>query len=305
MALLASAWILATGQVAVRAEEPPDRLSGPPFVTAKAWAIADGKTGKLLAGHDSGTPRKAASTTKIMAAYVVLKLAEADPKVLEEIVTVSRFAEDTRGSTAGLKEGERVVVSELLYGLLLPSGNDAGNALAEHFNDRFPPLSAGEAGGLELPDTPRARFVAEMNRTASRLGMTDTTYRIPYGDGGTPEDATTSPRDLLRLAKAAMQSDRFRTYVATQKHAGTILQPDGATRTADWTNTNKLLKVQGYDGVKTGSTGQAGSCLVSSNRRGNDYLLCVVLGSTSDDARYVDTRNLLRWAWLRRGHQAD
>jgi D-alanyl-D-alanine carboxypeptidase (penicillin-binding protein 5/6) len=69
-----------------------------------------------------------------------------------------------------------------------------------------------------------------------------------------------------------------------------------------WTNTNQLLGVEGYDGVKTGTTNQAGQCLVSSGRRGDDQVLIVVLGSAD---RYVDSRNLYRWAWLKRGHRAD
>jgi D-alanyl-D-alanine carboxypeptidase (penicillin-binding protein 5/6) len=70
-----------------------------------------------------------------------------------------------------------------------------------------------------------------------------------------------------------------------------------------WTNTNRLLDVEGYEGVKTGTTTPAGNCLVGSAKRGDDRLIVVVLGSTSTDGRYIDARNLFRWAWLERGHK--
>src|SRR4051812_28331615 len=100
---------------------PADRLDGPPLVSAKAWAIADGKTGKFLWGAHENEPRAIASTTKIVTAWCVLRLAEADPKVLDETVTYSEKAAATTGSSARLRAGERLPVRELLYGLLLPS----------------------------------------------------------------------------------------------------------------------------------------------------------------------------------------
>src|SRR4051794_38299241 len=167
------------------AKEPADTLDGPPFVSCHGWGIADGKTGELLFGDHADEPMKAASTAKIMCAYVVLELAKSDPEVMNEVVTFSKFAADTKGSTSTIREGEKLPVAELFYGLLLPSGNDAGNALAEHFNDRFKPLAPGDVDhDLQLPKTARSNFVAEMNRTAKRLGLKSATYRIPYGDGG-------------------------------------------------------------------------------------------------------------------------
>lgn len=281
-------------------------LSTPPPVTAKAWAITDGRTGELLWGLNADEPRKSASTTKMMCAYVILELAKNNPAVLDEIVTFSELADKTPGSTSDVKAGERLPVRELLYGLLLPSGNDAGNAFAEHFNDRFaPPDERLRALGLENRNlATRVNFIAEMNRTAQRLGLTNTIYRLPYGDGGTPEDRTTTTHDLTRLAWHAMQNPLFRKYVSTRHHECNVQTPNGGTRTAAWTNTNKLLSLNaGYDGVKTGTTTQAGACLVSSGHRGNDHLFIAVLGSESSDGRYVDTRNLYRWAWQQRGHE--
>ncbi|MEW6305466.1 MAG: serine hydrolase [Verrucomicrobiota bacterium] len=277
---------------------PPDNLDGPPFVTAHTWAIADGRTGKLLWGFNEDEPRKSASTTKMMCAYVVLQLAEKDPKVLDEIVTFSKLADSTPGSTADIKEGESLPVRDCLYGLLLPSGNDAGNAFAEHFNSRLAPPEGTVAEALQT----RANFIAEMNRAAKRLGMTKTVYRSPYGDGGTENDRTTTARDLLRLAHAAMQNPAFRKYVGTRRYECQVKTPDGSARAAVWQNTNQLLGIEGYDGIKTGTTTQAGNCLVSSGHRGKDHLLVVVLGAESNNGRFVDSRNLYRWAWQKLGY---
>ncbi len=304
VSLLTLTLLLAPGRAADE-RAPEDTLDGPPLVTAKGWAIADGKTGELLWGYRVNDRFKSASTTKMMCAFVVLSLAEKDSAVLDEIITFSKLADDTSGSTAGVRVGEFLTVGECLYGLLLPSGNDAGNALAEHFHARMdPPDATMLQFGLNNPALKtRVNFIAEMNRTARTLGMTNTIYRSSFGDGGTPADRTTSPLDLLRIAHAAMKNPRFREYVSTRKHSTVASSPDGAQRDVTWKNTNQLLSIKGFDGIKTGTTTQAGSCLVSSGRRGDDHLLMVVLGSESSNGRYVDSRNLYRWAWKQRGHR--
>ena len=293
------------------AKEPADSLEGPPFVSARAWAIGDSQTGELLWSSQADLPLKAASTTKIMCAWIVLELARNDPQVLAETVTFSQLADETAGSTSGIKAGEQISVGQCLYGLLLPSGNDAGNALAEHFNERFAPQTKEpkEPNAAQAPKTvvatgfeTRGHFIAEMNRRARELGLKNTRYRLPYGDGGTAEDRTTTARDLWHLARVAMQNPLFRKYVATPKHQTKVRLPDGTTRSIAWGNTNQLLGIDGYHGIKTGTNSGAGACLVSSGRRGDDELLVVVLGATSGTGRYVDSRNLYRWAWRQRGH---
>lgn len=275
----------------------------PPAVTARAWAIADGKTGRLLWGFNADEPRKSASTTKMMCALVILQLAQQVPAVLDETVTFSQLADATPGSTAGISAGESLPVRDCLYGLLLPSGNDAGNALAEHFNARFgPPDAAMLAAGLAHTNlATRVNFIAEMNRTARRLGLTNTIYRLPYGDGGTSDDRTTTTRDLTRLAWHAMKLPAFRSYVATKRYECRVRQPDGSFRVAAWGNTNQLLGTDGYDGVKTGTTPSAGCCLVASGHRGRGHLLSAVLGAKERNDRYTDTRALFEWAWQQRG----
>jgi len=273
-----------------------DILTGPPHVTCEAWAVADGQTGKLLWGYNESEPRDFASTTKIMTAFVVLKLAADKPEILDEMVTFSERADRTGGTSARVRVGEKLSVRELLYGLLLPSGNDATVALAEHFGGRFDP-----PGGDSDEQDPLYRFVAETNRTAATLGMTKTVYKNPHGL--TAEGHRSSAQDLLKLAHAAIQLPRFRGYVATRQRGCTLIGPGGYKRNVVWKNTNRLLPIDGYRGIKTGTTSAAGACLVSSGCRGDDHLLVVVLGSTSSDARYVDTRNLFRWSWLQRAQR--
>jgi D-alanyl-D-alanine carboxypeptidase (penicillin-binding protein 5/6) len=269
----------------------PDSLDGPPFVSAKAWAVADGKSGKVLWGFNEKEARPMASTSKIMTAHLVLRLAAEDPKVLDEVITFSERADNTPGSSARLNAGEKVPVRELLYGLMLPSGNDAATALAEHFGERLGKSAEGDA--VE-------KFVSAMNARARELGLKELSYRDPHG---LSRENVSSARDLAALAFAAMKDERFRRYVSTRRHEYEVTTPDGGQRAVTWTNTNKLLDVEGYEGVKTGTTTPAGNCLVACGSRCDDRLIVVVLGATATDGRYVDARNLFRWAWLERGHR--
>ncbi|MEN3941923.1 hypothetical protein WJU23_11560 [Prosthecobacter sp. SYSU 5D2] len=284
--------------LSIRAEED---LDGPPVVTAAAWGIADAESKKLLWSHLPDEPRKAASTTKMMCAYVILEMADKTPDILDEWVSISKLAAGTAGSTAEVEEGEQVQVRDGLYGLLLPSGNDMGNAFAEHFHPRLPPPGEETPEGAKTPASgTRMNFVAEMNRTAQHLGMKSTRYHISYGDGGTAEDRTTTVRDLIALAHAAQKHPLFRQITATQTHTTRVRRADGGEREAVWENTNQLLKVGNYDGIKTGTTPTAGRCLVASGSHQGHKLLVVTLGSTSDEARFADSRNLFRWAWGQR-----
>lgn len=277
-------------------------LTSPPITTSRAWAVADGNTGQIIADQNGDEPMKSASTTKVMCALVVLTLAQKDPAVLEEQVTFSKLADNTDGSTADIKAGEKISVRDGLYAMLLPSGNDMGNAFAEHFNKRLQPP------GAETPATvtvekygTRRNFVAEMNRTAARLGLKNTHYRIPYGDGGTDDDRTTTAKDLLKVGLEAMKNPHFQEVVKTVKYTAKVTKPDGMTREGTWENTNKLLTLGNYDGIKTGQTNQAGYCLLARGEHEGRRMLVVVLGSDTEPGRFADTRNLFRWAWGKAG----
>jgi serine-type D-Ala-D-Ala carboxypeptidase (penicillin-binding protein 5/6) len=279
------------------AKKPADTLDGPPFTLSAAWAIADGKTGEILWGQLENKPLEMASTTKMMTALVVLRLAKADPKVLDEIVTFSERADKTVGSTSGVKAGEKVAVRELLYGLLLPSGNDAAEAFAEHFSGRLARHDDSLPGA-----EPTAGFIAEMNRVAGELGLRETHYVNPHGLPASGHRS--SARDLAKLAQVALLDPTFAQVVATARRGASLVDGSGKSRNVVWTNTNKLLEFEGYEGVKTGTTTGAGACLVASGRHGDDRLIVVILGAPSSEGRYVDARNLFRWAWRQRGHKS-
>jgi len=276
--------------------EPADSLAGPPFVTSKAWVLIDGSTGDLIAERDGNKPLPMASTTKMMTAYLAFQAIAEDPQLADSVVTFSERADKTRGSTSGVRTGEQLPLRELLFGLLLPSGNDASVAIAEHLGDRYPAASANKEDQTAL-----ARFVHQMNVTAESLGMENTRYQNTHGLDADGHHA--SPRDLAILARAARELDSFRETVGTRRYVCIVATEQGPTRQVVWNNTNQLLKIEGYNGVKTGTTNDAGACLVSSSHRNDDWLICVVLGSQSPGARYVDTRNLYRWGFQLRQAQ--
>jgi D-alanyl-D-alanine carboxypeptidase (penicillin-binding protein 5/6) len=276
--------------------KPADSLDGPPFVSCKAWAIADGRSGKTLWEFNGNQSLDMASTTKIMTAYLVFSLAARSPEILDETVIFSERADKTGGSTSAIRAGEQLPVKELLYGLLLPSGNDASVSLGEHFGQRLAPR------GSDLAADPMALFIAAMNRQAKKLGMRHT--QLANTHGLTAEGHHSSAVDLSNLAHAAMQLPLFRSYVATRQHGAVLRSADDQQRNIVWRNSNRLLPIEGYQGIKTGTTSAAGACLVSFGTRGPDSLIIVVLGSSDSDARYIDSRNLYRWAWNQRAGSA-
>ncbi|MGQ0634910.1 MAG: D-alanyl-D-alanine carboxypeptidase family protein [Planctomycetaceae bacterium] len=274
--------------------KPRDALSGVPFVSCRNWAVADGRTGELLADSGATAAVDVASTTKIMTAFVILRAIQNTPEKLSEKITFSERAAGTEGSSCGLKRGDKLAIRDFLFAMLVPSGNDAAIALAEHFGRRFNPPAKGKT------DDPVARFVAEMNREARRLELSATRYLNP---NGLPQKGhVSSARDLVRLTVEARKLPLFREIVATRRHEAEATSREGNVRKLSWKTTNRLLAIEGYDGVKTGYTRGAGSCLVSSGQRGGDEVVVVVLGAPSAGAAAADSRNLFRWAWGERRH---
>lgn len=267
----------------------------PPAVTARAYAILDRDTGEILAESNGDVALSNASTTKLMTAYLVFELAREQPEILNELLSFSQRADATEGSTCQVRAGEQLPVSELLYGLLLPSGNDASVALAEHFGNRMPgpresvtDAPSDEPGGYSA-------FVQAMNDKAVELGLRATHFRNPHGL--TQERHHSSAIDLARLARAALQLPRFADYVSCRQRACRLSSEHGYTRTVIWKNTNRLLGQAGFYGLKTGTTQAAGACLVAAGSRDGKDRIVVVLGASDSDARYVDARNLFAWTW--------
>ncbi len=228
----------------------------------------DARDGARLAGQDAGTSAAVASTTKLMTAYLALRELS-----LQERLVAPPYHPLPGESLLGLEAQERISVRDLLYGLLLPSGNDAAVALAD-----------GVAGSVPA-------FVVEMNRAAGSLGLRDTSYANPIG---LDEPGNySSPRDLAKLAMRLRRQRLFRRIVDTPR---TTLQTGAHPRTI--VNHNDLvLKVPWIDGVKTGYTLDAGYVLIGSGTRKGVTLLSVVLGAPSVAARDQDTLSLLRYGF--------
>ncbi len=219
-------------------------------LSARAWALADGDSGRILLSSHEDEQRLIASTTKLMTAYTAVHLGID----LDQTVTVSGAAAATEGSSMYLAAGEKLALRDLLWGMLLVSGNDAANALAE-----------GCCGDRET-------FVARMNENAAALGMEHTHFENPTGLDGEAHYSTAE--DLVKLAAAVLREPVLAEIVSTRTTtvAGRSL-----------TNHNKLLAMYpGCTGMKTGYTEAAGRTLVSSAQRDGKTLICVTLNDPND-----------------------
>lgn len=281
---------------ATLSRKPQADFEDPPAVTCRAWTILDRKTGEQVFSHKADSRLEAASTTKIMTAYLVIRYANDHPEILAQRIRFSKRADQTLGSTSAIRAGESVTVRECLFGLLLPSGNDASVALAEYFGTKLTQSDSSD-DAAESYD----RFISQMNASAEELGMDQTHYVNPHGLSN--EQHLTTAHDLAKLAVEALKYELFREIVSTRQFGCVAKSEQGYQRNLIWKNTNQLLGTEGFTGVKTGTTTAAGACLVSAGERNGDKLMAVVLGSQSSAARYTDTTNLLRWAWQKRAAQ--
>jgi D-alanyl-D-alanine carboxypeptidase (penicillin-binding protein 5/6) len=265
-----------------------DALEGRPFVSCKSWMIAEANSGRTIDSFESDKPLEIASTTKMMSALLVARWAVDHPESLDERLEFSTRADETPGSSTTVRKGESLTVLEALYGLMLPSGNDAATALAEHFGKRLAPAEKKDQDPLQS-------FIDAMNQEASRLEMKQTQFRNPHGMSH-PEHRSTC-EDLVRLAREILKYPLLRKIIATREYRCETEGKDGYTRTLTWRNGNELLSIGGFIGIKTGTTDNAGACLVSCSIRDGKELIVVVLGSSGSAARYSDSRNLHRWGW--------
>ena len=252
-------------------------LPSAPSIQAAAGMLLDLSANRLLFQQNAGAQLPMASTTKIMTLLVALKYGR--PR-LDAPVTIGAdavVAGQGENSHMGVSQGEVLSLRDLLYGLMLPSGDDAAVAIADA-------LAGSEPA-----------FVALMNARAQSLGLTHTRY---INSNGLDADGQyTSASDLLRLTAFALDVPDFAEIVSTPEY---IIPATSQHKAYDLQNTNELLGPQGYvgaDGVKTGTTGNAGACLVFSATRGDAHLLGVLLGDPNDGARYADARALLDWGF--------
>lgn len=246
-----------------------ERAAGGPAVSAHSAILIDAETGAILYEKDAYTRRPMASTTKMMTA--ILAMERAKPT---DVVVTSKHASQTPYTGLYLKEGEKVSVQDLLWGLLLRSANDACVALGEH------------VAGSE------AKFVALMNARAQMMGLRDTHFQNPHGLHD-PNHYSTA-YDLAQIARYGMQHPLFAEMVA---HKRKRIERSIEKQDSVVVNKNRLLfRWDAVDGVKTGYTRQAGHCLVASASQDGWRLIAVVLKSGDS---WGDARALLEYGFRR------
>jgi D-alanyl-D-alanine carboxypeptidase len=243
-----------------------DRAQAAPQVSALAAVVIDEASQAVLYDKDAHAALPPASLTKIATLIVALERSQDLDAWVETDVDSSTM----RGSTVmGLLPGDRFTLRDLLYGLMLPSGNDAALAIGRH-------VSGSDAG-----------FVAEMNALLKRFGLRNSNFANPHGLGSGNHNA--SAYDLAMLARYGMSLPEFRTIVRAPRWNA------AGSRDISYANINTFLfNYPGADGVKTGYTRRAGSTLVASATRNGHRLYAVVLNAPSRDS---DAGRLLSWAF--------
>ncbi|HEY9061318.1 MAG TPA: D-alanyl-D-alanine carboxypeptidase family protein [Pseudobacteroides sp.] len=235
-----------------------------PVINAHAAIVMDANSGRILYSKNADQRKYIASTTKIMTAIVTLENGNVD-----DVVTISKRAASIQGSSINLREGEKLKLKELLYGLMLNSGNDAAIAIAEHIG-----------GDVET-------FVGMMNEKAKELNLTNTSFKTPHGLDRDGHYSTAN--ELAQMTRYALRNPEFAKICKTVSASitGRSLY-----------NTNEMLGFYpGADGVKTGYTGQAGRCLVCSATRDGWKLISVVLGCPTRTIRADSSRKILDYSF--------
>lgn len=239
-----------------------------PVVNAKIGLIFDRSSKTILYEKNGLKQVPMASTTKIMTAIIVLENAN-----LSDIVTVDKKAAGTGGSRLGLKVNDKITVHDLLYGLMLCSGNDAAVALANHIG-----------GSIE-------GFADMMNKKAKELGCVNSHFITPHGLD--QEGHYTTAYELACITDYALNIPKFKEIVSTKGYTVTINAQSKAI-----TNTNELLgNTDGVYGVKTGFTNGANRCLVTAYKSGDLDIITVVLGADTKKIRTTDSINLIEYAY--------
>jgi D-alanyl-D-alanine carboxypeptidase (penicillin-binding protein 5/6) len=258
--------------------------AGPVGVQAKAAAIAVASTGHVLWSRDLNTELPMASITKVMTALVVIRAGGLSRKITVPFAVVA-YVDEHGASAAGLRPGDTLTASQLLEGLLMPSGADAAYTLAEAYG---PGLGA---------------FIAKMNATAKRLGLTRTHFSnfdgLPYPTG---YSTYSTPANLIKLGRVAMASAVFRSIVDQRSYR---IAAGSGHHAYFWRNLNPLLGVyRGAIGIKPGWTPTAGHCLLFEATRGGRSFIGVNLDSPGVGATVngADATRMLNWAFTLPSH---
>jgi D-alanyl-D-alanine carboxypeptidase (penicillin-binding protein 5/6) len=262
-----------TSSFTVSAAELGEYDDSPPAIDSPSAIVISQDTGKVLYRWDEDVQRPMASTTKIMTAILVLENMD-----LSKPLTASKKAANTIEPKYWLHEGDVLTTEQFLYAMMLRSANAAAVALAE-----------GCAGSVEA-------FADMMNAKAAELGMNDSHFVLPNGLD-TPDHYSTAA-DMAKLARYAMQNEKFREVVHTKEYT---VQLRGSPLT--FTNTNKLLTRDSWvTGIKTGLTPKAEECLVSSATKNGVSVICVVLGQPQPAVCFDESEALLSYGLKQSRH---
>ncbi|GII58682.1 D-alanyl-D-alanine carboxypeptidase [Planotetraspora thailandica] len=248
--------------------------SDAPPVYGRATYLLDASTGTVRLDDGAHKRMPVASLTKVMTAYLTLKLAKPTDTITITSGDVN-YANDNGGTSADLDPGDKVMIKDALYGLLLPSGADVAHALARTYGP-------GVDG-----------FVAKMNDAAKQLGLNDTHYVNPDGLPMPGGDGYSTAADQAKLAAVALSDKTFEKVTSTEQYSIDATATHGAHT---WTNTNEMLDLPGALGVKTGFTQAAGYCLAFAADRDGHRLIGVILGEDVSSRRFDTAAALLNWA---------
>lgn len=252
------------------------------------YAVVMDEEGTVFFERDSHTATKIASVTKIMTAVVAMETAEEGLPI-----KVSQRAAQVGESSASLQEGDVMTFEDALKALMIPSGNDAAIALAESIGEQ---LSGGSVQGKDA----ETLFVELMNKKADELGLDHSVFTNPHGldDGIHEANQQSCAMDVAILSREAMKNDFFRETVATKETEIPVTRSNGTSVNILLESTDEMLGAyEGACGIKTGFTSAAGSCFSGAVNRGKGDLYAVVLDSSSDQVRFVDTTALFDWAY--------
>ncbi len=260
-----------------------DGLPAPFALEAKSALMIDERTGTELYAFNEHEKMQPASLAKIMTFYLTLEAIHQNRIALDTQVNISeaawRLSLNDTVSRMFLQVGQKVAVRDLLYGLMVSSGNDAAVALAEYLG-----------GSSEA-------FAQQMNDKAKQLGLTETHFTNP--DGLPIEGEYTTASDMVKLGRD-LQS-RFPdsiTYTETKSYTWAAVGPEGKVKNITQENFDSLLKYDPRaDGIKTGHVDEAGYHLVASGHSGDMRLLSAVMGTTSMEKRRVETKQLFDWGF--------
>ncbi len=272
-------------------------VNAPPMLllSARSWAIYNADTGELMDGKLERERREIASITKTMTAYTAIGIVtRLDINVHASKVETSFEATNMCGTSAELAEGDVLSIWDMLHAMLLPSGNDAAYALAEYFGVLLDEM--GISATKSKPSNPMRAFVAEMNKNAKSLGLSNTTFANPHGLQNSMNKSTAY--DVAKLSAACMRLPMFAEVVKKQRYVCVGQDMFDKQKRFSWENTNKLL-AKGFCGVKTGITPAAGPCLACCFQGSPGVnLVLVVLACKTMEHRWDEIVQMRDWALL-------